>query len=303
MKTLAAFELAILTLAAAAVRVQAINQNWNADADPCSALQKRACQDDDLCVFTLAPSNHPAVGKNDQKNYGRHSGPEGKGGNCAARHIHDRANKMSTNDQADMLAKHGLNSDWDKIACEEAFFLKDCKDVSQYGDQQNDGIACDWTCGGGCVPAGDQGSQYENCAPSLGCNEDGFCLPPVAIASDGDCEALGYGRIESADECMAALNSYGHFIMDGGNDEFGLKDPFEDIDPEKGLFGLDSETSSFGCSFMTSNPGVYEDDLIALHQRSYHVSTNGFFNENPDGVGICFSGTPTYCMCTDPRKA
>lgn len=190
---------AILAAAALLAPVSASN-NWQMQADPCSKLDKKACLDDSACRFTLKPRSETA-GKKESKTYGRHFGPAEKGGHCAAIHVYDRANGMTKSSGAHMLKHHGLHHSWDQIPCTEAFFLKDCKDISQHGTN-----TCSWSCEGGCEAADELGSKYRP------------CLPPVdaeAAAPQG-CEA---GFIETKQSPNCGLSNIvqftEHLIVDG----------------------------------------------------------------------------------------
>lgn len=172
---------AILAVLAATAQAHP-NFNYNAAADPCSKNRMRACHDDDTCVFTLKPRN-ALMGKAERNTYGHHSGPAGKGGSCAARHIYDRVNQMTSSDKKDMLEKHSLHSEWAEVQCEEAFFLKDCKDVSQAGTNK-----CSWTCmaddgTGGCAASEDGTSHYESCKPAV---PEDVCSGSIGESINGD---------------------------------------------------------------------------------------------------------------------
>lgn len=155
-------------LSTSAVSVQALD--FHAATDPCAKLDKKACLDDSACRYTLPPRNTNR-GRKDGNTYGHHSGPDHFGGSCATIHVQDRVNNMSLDQKRRMFTKHGLHYNWSDVECNEAFFLKDCKDINQDAGPSK----CKWTCEGGCqtndLPAGTKG-LYSKCSVP-GCVDEG----------------------------------------------------------------------------------------------------------------------------------
>jgi hypothetical protein len=179
-----------------------IHFNYNADADPCHVYDKKACKNEQFCVYTNKPRNMD-MGKAERKFYGRHTAPQSKDGSCAMVHVIDRVS-LPDNEQNKIQAKFGVGGRWSDVQCSDAYWLKDCKDINQHfaGSGSN---KCEWNCETGCVDAtGDNASApypYEACKK---------CIP---------LEQSPAGRVhcnQACDVCMISANINAYDNVFGG---------------------------------------------------------------------------------------
>lgn len=192
--------------------------NHFASGDPCTGLKKHVCKDHPLCVFTIPPRN-PTLGRKDGNTYGRHSGPDDSSGSCAMVHVTDRLDlgasaKAHLRDGFEAFSHDTL----DDMQCAEAFWLKDCKDLTQHQrDVLGTDKRCMWDCENGCRDSDGSGKQYVPCAPPPIAQWLSYCFGD----GSGACTDTTNSAFENG--YSLAINNAGvMFFGDYGANDFGV---------------------------------------------------------------------------------